>query len=274
MRDQEIRVPDLSDFFNQIFRDCNFVVSILSGVLKGQGEIEALSREIATYVFTESKSDTMKGGNIKSENVKLWLESFIGTLQGAVIIDLSNEFQYYYKPPLREDTGNPLSSVNSEHKLSFCELTNSGKDQFREQLKNTIAMYENILMQQTLEKIDVTHTTKLLFSLKQQLMDYIKGQGVPLSVDEAKCIANINNESIQYKIMGKKHLGLHERKEKALDEIFHFYSKQPSMANGKKTFEILHDEKNLMVLGYFSKLLKDFGILLAANVYYKLFLHQ
>jgi len=49
-------------------------------------------------------------------------------------------------------------------------------------------------------------------------------------------------------------------KKKALDEIFHYYTKQYVISTPKKTFEGLNTELNRMELGFFLKLLKDFRI--------------
>lgn len=114
-------------------------------------------------------------------------------------------------------------------------------DPFGDQLKITIDQYEKSLTEQKAKGKDTIPTGSLLKSLKQQLKDYINLEH--------------NNNSPK-----KKSLALQNKRNSALEEIFKYYSKQHSLINGRKTFDAVVDERNQLVLGYFSKILKDYEI--------------
>jgi len=121
-------------------------------------------------------------------------------------------------------------------------------DSFKEQLRKTIKNYEILLEQQSAIGEDVTFIKRFLRTLKAQLHSY-----------EGKTeVVNRSNS--------KKLLTFQEQYDKALKEIFHFYANQRFHNVNPKNFDITMEEQNKMLLGYFSKLLKDFEIDLEAHV--------
>ena len=68
--------------------------------------------------------------------------------------------------------------------------------------------------------------------------------------------------------MLQKKVSSKERRKKAINEIFYFYTKQHVISNTKKSFEGVNQELNQLTVAYFLKLLKDFLIPLDQKVIY------
>ena len=173
-------------------------------------------------------------------------------------VDLNNELRLYDIIMVRPET-HPLPPKN---RGEFAEEIKGG-DEFGETLKKSIVMYENLLIQQRVEGDNTSETEKMILTLRQQLPEYrdpVPRTAVPPS-------NSLRTSQAKIALPGK------EKRTKALEEIFHFYTKQCANAHVKKTFEDVQGEINTMNLGYFLKLIKDFDIPveLKANIYIKTF---
>jgi len=137
-----------------------------------------------------------------------------------VAIDLNNELQLYKLP-----------QGNDPNKM------------FKETLIQTIEMYEGLLTKQRTNGQDTSNTEQLLKTLRVQLAALHKNK------EQTKSLAYNTSKSINK-----------DQCVKALDEIFHFYTKQLALAHVRKTFDAVQKEKDTMTLGYYVRFLKDFRV--------------
>jgi len=137
-----------------------------------------------------------------------------------VVIDLNNELQLYKLP-----------QGNDPNKM------------FKETLIQTIEMYQGLLTKQRTNGQDTSNTEQLLKTLRIQLAALYKNK------EQAKSLMYNTSKSINK-----------DQRIKALDEIFHFYTKQLALAHVRKTFDVVQKEKDTMTLGYYVRFLKDFRV--------------
>ncbi len=152
----------------------------------------------------------------------------------------------------------PLRLFGSESDHEATPSPSPIQDPFKEQLLKTIHMYEALMAQQLSQGQNPDHTMRLLETLKSQLKAYLAERpGASPAISQPSPSPEDGRGML---------LNPEERRAQALDEIFHFYNRQHCYANGRKTFESLGEDINQMPLGYFAKMLKDFGIALEQSV--------
>jgi hypothetical protein len=142
-------------------------------------------------------------------------------------------------------------------KIDMLKFAEPDKDEFKEELQNTIATYERLFALQKSQNKDTSQTVVLLSSLRGQLKSYMSQSANNLQGDKGRGISVL---------LPKKKLTMDEMKRKALEEIFRYYAKQCGNSHGKKTFEAMEDNQLHLLFGYFTKLLKDFEIAIEPNV--------
>ena len=160
--------------------------------------------------------------------------------------------------PVAVDLVNELKLYGGEEKLKVSRIeADSGEtgNAFLTTLKQTIAMYETLLLKQKTQGAETAHTEKLLLTLRAQLAGYGKVKSPRKEGDQLSA-----SMSVRYSHGRKLAAGLKERRTKALDEIYHFYTKQCALAHVRKTFDAVQNEMNAMALGYLLKFIKDFAI--------------
>ena len=245
----------LINTLNDIFNKCKFVISDLVQILETEGEIEALTEEIESYVM----NNIQENEELTSDRLLEELSNYLDHNSMAVTIDVNNEFSYYNEDEINKEViqnelvkeeevapykieheeTKELPYIESLHKLKVhapleCKdvQEKGSNDLFKENLKETIKTYENMVEELNNKGEDASNVKNLLVSLNNQL--------------------NSSKDLKKYSAQDK-HM-------KGLKEIFYFYAKQRVQASGKKTFEQLNEEQNQLYLGYFSKILKDFHI--------------
>jgi len=241
--EHESGLSQLIAIFDDLFKKCNFVIAELSSVIQNEGEVEAPSKELAKHALT-AMADKGTGLEITSESIQEWIKSFMDGRPTAVAIDLNNELALYSKKEGNKSVSKSISKTENTEKPKKIE-NDADSDVFIKQLKGTIELYEKVLAEQTQKGEDTGATNKLLSSLRKQLADYLKQKN--------NQFGNLLNEK------PKKPLTKEEKRSRALEEIFYFYSRQRFNPNGKKTFEVLEEEQNQLTVAYFIKFLKDFG---------------
>jgi len=236
-------------------------ISEYESVIQNEGEIVLPSGELAIHVINKEKSITNE--KLTLDQIKNFLASFIEERPTAIAIDINNELGIYTKGneelKIEENKEEiPQDDPQEEEKKAAPQT----ETEFIEQLKKTITTYEKLYILQKNQGKDTSHTQSLLHSLREQLRSYeykdikkndIKFQG-KYQYDSSDLGAN------------KKSTAAEDKRSQALEEIFKFYSKQHANANGKKTFEMMEEEQNQLLLGYFLKFLKDFKISLEKKV--------
>jgi hypothetical protein len=117
-------------------------------------------------------------------------------------------------------------------------------------LNDTLQGYEQMLAQEPKDSLEAAHIEQLITTLRSQLTQYRSAKGTRRSRERQAAVQRQRQD----------------RRKKALNDIFHFYTKQHVTATIRKTFEGVDRELNQLTLGYFGKLLKDFGISLSKKV--------
>ncbi len=152
-------------------------------------------------------------------------------------------------------------AVDANNELGIEYKAGTQKPGFVDTLRQTIGMYESLLLRQKLQGMDTAHTETLLATLRKQLGECVKGAPMKRDSDNRSVMMSVRSSVSRRSMLTPK-----ERRIKALDEIFHFYTKQCALAHVRKTFETVETEMNTMGLGYFIKFMKDFSISINAKV--------
>eukprot|EP00831_Metopus_contortus_P056936 TRINITY_DN4928_c0_g1_i1.p1 TRINITY_DN4928_c0_g1~~TRINITY_DN4928_c0_g1_i1.p1 ORF type:complete len:761 (-),score=157.68 TRINITY_DN4928_c0_g1_i1:122-2404(-) len=238
-------------FFKGIFEKLHLTVTELDAIhhLNEQRTVPACIRTISSALFESQEKESETALSI--EYLLNFLIKFINSPDSKLVaIDTNNELNKYL-PDLPKEL--PKDNLRETSKSS------SEKVSIKQTLRKTIAIYEDLFMQQKLQGNSTAYTEKLLLSLRTQLASLMTS-------------TSPNQPTALRSSRGKKPTHLDkERHLKALDEIFHFYTKQYAAANVKKTFEIVQSESDSMNLGYFNKFLKDFKIELSREKIKELF---
>jgi hypothetical protein len=144
---------------------------------------------------------------------------------------------------MEENSSLRLVAVDLNNELQLYKLpqTNDPNKAFKETLIPNIEMYERLLEKQRANEQDTSNTEQLLKTLRMQLAALNKVQTKQATPNK-------------YKAINK------DQRIKALNEIFHFYTKQLALAHVRKTFEAVQKERDTMTLGYYVRFLKDFGV--------------
>ena len=248
----------VKEMIEQIFKECNFAVSALETVTRSTGEIEIPSLYIADYALKASNASSFNISQISPATVQEWILSFMAESQSMLALDMNNEFQVMGKKK-NKATGHGKGYTERKQEVKGREAQGKTEedDLFMLNLAKTIAAYEELARKEKSEGKDPAPTEKVLASLKNQLTNYMKTNG--------KTSAN-KAQLMKSGLSTKKTLTLEEKRTLALEEIFHFYTKQHAVANGKKTFEAMVVERDQMPLAYFTKMIKDFEIPLESKV--------
>lgn len=156
----------------------------------------------------------------------------------------------------QKDNASPLNGSNGREYSNSSGFVEAST--FYDSLKQTIANYERLLMQEKIQGKPSIHTEKLLSALREELANYTKTKVAQSARDAPSAVSSIRSSNGKTPSLAIK--------DKALHEIFHFYTKQSALAHVKKTFEAVQIEKDTMSLGYFFKFIKDFAIQLDQKV--------
>ncbi len=244
-KEAEMDAEILGELLDELFKTCNFAVSEYQSVTQNEGEITVFSKELAIFMSQQENTNLQK---LNPEELKKTIQSFLSTRPTAIVIDINNELKLYNTADHLQKEEIIIAKETAQEK----PVTNTQEDPFKEQLQNTINLYEKLLIQQKNQGKDASNTESLLQSLNEQLKSYN---------EEKNGRGSKSGGAVR-----KKSISQQDIKDRALEEIFKFYSKQHTHANGKKTFDAMVEEQNQLILGYFSKLLKDYEIVVEQKV--------
>eukprot|EP01022_Parablepharisma_sp_SALTPOND_P012025 TRINITY_DN1535_c0_g1_i2.p2 TRINITY_DN1535_c0_g1~~TRINITY_DN1535_c0_g1_i2.p2 ORF type:complete len:527 (+),score=80.62 TRINITY_DN1535_c0_g1_i2:2773-4353(+) len=244
-KDQELEREALSDMIDKICVISKLAIADVTQVLENNGKIPSNSLLISEHFLDHA----LPTSNLDEVAIKESLQDFMKETPNFLAIDLNNELGLYKLPDPPE-----------------CKREES--DEFLEQLKATIKRYEGLIKEQFEKGIDTAPTEKLLAALKKQLEDYLSSK-----TSRSNLKTKVSPWCSPSKTKRKKKLMTREETQTAaLKEIFEFYNRQRAMTCIRKTFDGADEESTQMPMGYFMKVIKDFGITLPVQKQKELFI--
>ena len=239
-----LKIEDVADALKELFTTGRFIVI-------SEDQINKMLEDLkVTIDLNVTASNIYAELNESSDDFEINFINYLNKdpTEKLIVIDLNNELKLY-----NVKNQEPIDS--QEPKLDPMPMPeeksiNFGPDnEFERTLIQTIENYEALLIKQKSNGEDTSHITELLINLKKQLPSHEKPK------TRAKNFGQSVLSSMTSNYMKPK-----DRRIKALDEIFHFYTRQLALADVRKTFDMLQNEMDSMTLGYYIKFLKDFKV--------------
>ena len=206
------KYKQLIDLCEIVFKTCNIAIVELHELLQADGEAQSQVQRIADY-GCEYMYDNPDNDKPTLRNFQVIINGFLQMNPGVVVIDTSNETLCYNRNNRGKDINVPI--------ITKIEYTADG-------LKETIKIYEKILMYHLLNENNIMYIKGLITLLKIKL-----------------------NRISRKKASDKVRI-------KALEEIFRFYLLQKIHNNKEITTNRNSEENKQLTFPYFNKMIKDF----------------
>jgi len=265
-KDPALEREIFADMLDKICVVANFAIADVSQILENEGKILSNSLLIVDFALEQKGLPKYVTDELSLKSVENLISEFIKQNKNFVIIDQNNEFGLYRKsesPKIKEQRVEEPKIAKKTEEIR--ENIPEKRDEFLEQLRETIRKYENLLQQQFQKGMDTSATEQLLASLRKQFEDYLNKGKTSRKSSVAKSIVNITNTSIRIKSRAnKKKLptfsNIEEQYKFGLQQIFQFYNVQRAKACIRKTFDGVDEESTQMPMGYYMYVLKDFNV--------------
>ncbi len=241
---------------DKVLTVCNLVVTTmkeLRAALQTGQRLQSMAPSIADHLLFVHKDQDMNEV-LTLPRIEELLQSYVAlhSPNHMAAVDCNNELQLYHE---LEMTPTSKSKLKSNPTAGADAKGAEEGEHLAETLRKTIGLYEKLLLELKVQGKDTFATEKLLASLRQQLAAFLKTTDKNAAGSERSSDIRLSRQVTR----GKSRAVLRDRVHKALDEVFHFYTKQCALAHVRKTFEAVQNEMNTMGMGYFLKFAKDFA---------------
>ncbi len=189
-----------------------------------------------------------------------------------VAIDPNNELGLYeIKKP---QTAAVNRSPRMSEKKDLRTVTQAGPSPQREEtsegffetLDRSIKMYQDLLVQQRINGTETADTERVLATLREQLPENVGAATKPSEelkeppAHSAEGVIRLKRYHVVPATVRTSQTLPKDRRQRAIEEVFHFYAKQCAVAHIRKTFDAVQTEANTLTLGHLLKFVKDFSL--------------
>ena len=211
---------------------CNFTVTTITELKSNLTEGKSPPASIAELANAFVSAAAGSKESLTIEYIQQFLLDFVAEKASSMaIIDLNDELKLYKAK--QNEILRPQTAVR--YAKTFTDGFAGAKD---------TSVCESGFERMKTQGADIGETDKLLGTFRTQWSGASETQRIELPRDKPLAVPPVSKD----------------KRIKALEEIFRFYTKQSSLATSKKTFETVQAEASIMNLGYFLKFAKDFSV--------------
>ncbi len=255
-KDHEILQEAFADMMDKIFVVSKFAVVACESILERKRTVPSCARRIAEQIF-DGAAVYPTNQELNANSIERKIGEFIQIVDPSVVaVDLDNELGLYVKKSVSQIVEQVAGAPKP------LEETKAGD--FAAQLASTIQKYERIISDQRTNGVNPASAPGLVEAMKRQLAEYLartKGSTPVHTPSPPK------TRSSRFRLTKQRIINRDQTRTETLHEIFQFYNRQRALACIRKTFDAVGEEANLMPLGYFVKVLKDFDIGIGLKVW-------